>query len=409
MKKILALIVIIISFFRCTNNKPLPNGYELLDLDNQSELAPPITLRPTHVGCYWSCQPAGDKSTLLLGSGKDAQSFVVFQCRNLNKVDSAATVVSAKLAMRSSFHVGEESALTVTAHQVIDEWDESTVLWQDIEDSYIVEPVETFEFTPRDTTWQIIPIANVAFIEEWIQDSYRSTTEIYGLLLKFDRARGGAVFYSSEATVYTPYVEIVTQREQVGLDTTYAYFSHDASLVQNQTNSPAETLERDPATLRVGNGTGYKSLLQFDLSQIPREATIHQALLTLAIDQAEIYMPGESFGETFSVAAHAVAADSLWEPTAIKIDSSRSAAVDVAAGGSEAFAFDSKSPVQNMSRIVQRWVSEITPNYGMLIYPYNQNSDFQEMAFMSGVTDTSSAPTLKITYSLLPAHRFAHP
>jgi hypothetical protein len=85
------------------------------------------------------------------------------------------------------------------------------------------------------------------------------------------------------------------------------------------------------------------------------------------------------------------------------------AAVAVADGSSDTFAFDSKNPIQNVTRIVQRWVSDLVPNNGLMIYPYYQNSDFQEMAFMPGVADTVYAPTLDITYSLPPAHRFARP
>ncbi|MBN1465767.1 DNRLRE domain-containing protein [candidate division KSB1 bacterium] len=408
MKKILALVVMILSLTRCTNDRSIPNGYELFERDNKDGLAQPITLLPLRVGCYWSLQPAGDKTNLLLGSGNSSQSFVIFGCENLAKADSGAELVSAKLALRSSFHMGEATPFTVTAHRVAAEWAESSVLWQDVKDSYQADPVETFEFTPRDTTWHIIPMTNLAFMKEWISDAHQSSQDIHGLLLKFERASGGSILASSEATLYPPYFEIVTRADDSSLDTTTAKLSHDASLVLNGTNVPPETLENDPATLRIGNGSGYRSLLLFDLAQIPREATIHQALLTFKTDRAEIYVPDASVGVTFSVAARALV-DSSWTPTSIAIDSSASAAVDVASGTDDSFAFDSASPVQSVSQIVQRWVSEIAPNYGLMIYPYYQNSDFQEMAFMSGVADANSAPTLVITYSLPPAHRFAQP
>ncbi len=413
MKKMTALIFLIfLTFLHCTNNTPLPNGYDLLEREGKVGLQPPITLQPVNIGRFWRAVPTGDKSTLLLGSGKDAHSFIILQDRNLSKVSSENTVVSAKLAMYAVDHFNDQTAYVVTAHRVERSWDEKTVVLSDVENAYRTEVLESWNFTPGDTTWHEFQFTDTNFITEWISDTKNSTPLINGLLLKFDQAPGGTVFYSSEASNYKPYIQVVSQEATGALDTTIAYLTHDASLLQ-ATNGIAEyELEENPDVLHVGNGMGYRSMLQFDLSSLPAEATIHRARLAFVIDPDNVLIPGTSSDGAFSVGIGA--ADSLGEwiglsklDSTVIIDPNYSPGVDVASTNNATFVFDSPAASAAVSRIVQRWVSGTSKNNGFMIYPYFQGADFQEMAFKSGRIDPADMPTLEITYSLSAAHRFA--
>ncbi|MBN1481430.1 DNRLRE domain-containing protein [candidate division KSB1 bacterium] len=404
MKKIAVLIGIVLTFVHCTNDTPLPNGYELLDRENKVGLAAPLTFKPTKTAHYWKIIPAGAKSSLMLGVGKDMQSFVIFQCRNLIKVPVQDDVLAAKLSMYSVGTVGDKNPFTLSAHRYDQYWSENNILWKDVENSYQPEPLETWQFTPQDTTWHSFQFTNLQFIKEWIADSHQEEQSITGLLLKFDQASSGAIFVSSESSITPPYIEVISQDTSGVIDTTIAYLSHDASLLQNKTGIDEDVVEQEPAVLKVGNGTGYRGLLHFDVSEIPADATIHQALLTFYIAHSEVFMPADSASSTFSVAARLIESDSTWS-----IDSTYSAAIDVANSSKNTFAFDSTTPVKTMSYMVQRWVSNVSPNYGIMVYAKDQSSDFYEMAFKSGAMDSVVAPTLVITYSLPAAHRFARP
>lgn len=410
MKKILALLIAVFSLLNCTNDKPLPNGYDLLDRDNKVGLLPPVTLRPTRTAIFRQNVPAGGKGSLLLGVGKETQSFIILNCRNLLKVDTTNTLVSTTLAMRAEYVLGDKLPFNVTAHRVTQSWDEATVVWDDVQNAFMATPLESFEIVPGDTAWLKLPFSDLNFMNEWIKDAFKETEEmqVYGLVLKFDQATGGLVLSSSEDTAYSPYFEVVTQDSAGALDTTVAVLSHDASLLQNTAGVEEET---NPAVLKVGDASGYRSLLFFNLSDIPKEATIHKALLTLYVEPAELWVPEDSTGSTFSVAARAVVRDSLWSSTedSVLIDSEGLVAMDVASGSNNTFAFDSQTPALTMSRIVQRWVAapKDYPNYGLMLSPYFQATDFLEMAFKNSQTDTTIMPTLVITYSMPAAHRFA--
>lgn len=414
MKKLAALIFLVfISFLQCTNDTPLPNGYDLLEREGKVGLQEPITIYPSNTARFWRTVPTGAKATLLLGTGKETQSYIIFQNLNLAKISTSATVISAKLAMYALEHYGDKSPFTITAHRVERVWDENEVIWADVENAYRAEAVETWDYTPADSTaWQEFQFTNTDFITEWIADSYNSNLSINGLVLKFDHALGGTVFQSTEGSSYTPYMQIVSQIEGEEPDTTVAYFTHDAGLMTT-TNGIAEfELEENPDVLNVGNGMGYRSLLQFDFTSLPKEATIHKAKLTFYVDSDNVMKSETDSDGAFSVGVGIVDSLAAWEgltmvDSTLTLEADMSSGVDIATGENEKFAFDSPAASAAVARIVQYWVAGQYPNKGFLLYPYYQAVDFQEMAFKSGQMDASKMPTLEITYSLPASHRFA--
>jgi len=290
MKKLAALIfLVLLTLLQCTNNTPLPNGYDLLEREGKVGLQEPVTLQPINMARFWRSVPTGSDETLLLGTGKDAQSFIIFQNLNLKNVSNSATVLSAKLSMYAVDHFGETSPFSMSAHRVERVWDEREVLWDDIKNGYRSEVVQAWDFAPTDTSaWQEFQFTNTEFIAEWIADTYNATPSINGLILRFDQADGGTVFQSTEGSSFTPYMQIISQIPGQEPDTTITYFTHDASLMIT-TNGVAEyELEQNPDALNVGNGKGYRSLLQFDFSELPEAATIHKAKLNFYIDPDKV-------------------------------------------------------------------------------------------------------------------------
>ncbi len=405
MKKFAALIIVLVIFLQCTNNKPLPNGYELLDRDNKVGIMPPITIKPISMATFWRAEPAGSRANLLLGTGQESSSFIIFKCRNLARIETDATIVSARLGLYSSQHIGELAPFTFTAHKVDQDWNENTVVWNDVNSAFTSSPLETWEFTPGDTAWYSFQFTDLDFIASWVDDSHESDKTIHGLLLKFDQAPGGTQFYASEASTFPPYIEVISENTQGSRDTTVAYITEDASLLQNTAELGENTLVENPAILRAGNASGYRSLLQFDLSELPKEATIHKALLTFQIDHDNLYPKDQAGANVMSVAAAAVDTSATMDDISTVVIAPRyTPAVDAASSANETFAFNSATANQTVSRIIQRWVSGTVKNNGMLIYPYNFGTSFQEMAFNS---DEQMMPSIEITYSLPAAHRFA--
>ncbi len=414
MKNIAALIFLVfLTLLQCTNNTPLPNGYDLLQRDGKVGLQEPMTFQPVNMARFWRSVPTGTDETLLLGTGKDAQSFIIFQNLNLKNVSTDATVLSAKLSMYALDHFGDMAPFSITAHRVERVWDEREVLWEDIKNGYRSEVVETWDFTPTDSsTWREFQFTNTEFIAEWIADTYNATPGINGLILTFEQAAGGTVFQSTEGSSFTPYMHIISQVPDQKPDTTITYFTHDASLMITTNGVEEYQLEQNPDALNVGNGTGYRSLLKFDFSELPQEATIHKAKLNFYLDPDNILKSVTDLDGAFSVGIGVVDSLALWTGLAavdskLRIEPKISSSVDLATVENEQFSFDSPAASVSVARMIQLWVSGKYPNNGFMMYPYNQAVNFQEMAFKSGLMDASKTPTLEITYSLPAAHRFA--
>jgi len=405
MKKIVIILSIGLFLLNCTNNKPLPNGYDLLERENKTGVMPAVTLKPTHMARYWKTPITGGYTTLLLGQSMEVQASILLQCRNLIKIDTTQTLVSATLKLYGAWLFGEDSLMAVDMHRVNVSWDENSVLFADVADGYDADPVAHAEFTFHKDGWVDLPINNIEFMQEWISDSYKSDLTINGLLLKSTN-NSTAEFVSADASANPAYIEILTENVDGNNDTTKAFLSHDATLLKFMTSEEENVLQEFPQSLRVGNASGYSSLIKFDVSAIPAQATIHRALLKFYIDEESSLTKTDA---SMFISAARIGGDSLWQPTTIEIDSSTMPAYDEASSVNETFAFDGATSAQAVSRIVQDWVSrEETPNYGFLIMPRYPGEDFQEIALKTGATDSLFSPTLEITYSLPPSHRFAN-
>ena len=406
MKKIAILLGLVLLVLNCTNNKPLPNGYDLIERENKAGLMPVITLEPINWARYWDSPVTGGYTTLLLGDSQNIQSSILLKCRNLIKIDTTAKLISTTLRMYGSYLFGDDSLMTISMHRVNSDWVENSVLMTDVDGTFDTEPLEQVDFTFHKNDWADIPIANFEFMSDWILDSYQAEQSIHGLLISSTSANLAAEFVSSDATANPAYIQVVTENSDGGNDTTKAFLSHDASLLRYTSEVEPEVREEKPQTLRIGNASGYSSFIQFDVSAIPAEATIHKALLSFYVDAEESNTRDDV---SMSISAARLVGDSLWTPSTIELDSLSLPASDLASAESELFAFDSNTPIAAVSKIVQQWISvEESPNFGFLLLPQYPGKDFQELSLKTGALDPVFTPTLVITYSLPPSHRFAN-
>jgi hypothetical protein len=409
MKKIALILFISFFFLQCTNNKPLPNSYDLLDREGKSGLMPPITFRPSRMADYRQVKPAGSAGSVLLGSYRNLSSSIILDCQNFASagVDTSAELVSAELHFYTIAETDSNLAVTVNVHQVQTAWSESGVIADSIKDSYSTETLFSGTLTQDSLKWAILPISNLDFMSAWIKDDYLSTSLMQGLLIKCDLQEQMIEFASTDVSASSPFFKIVTHDTSDVYDTTFVYLSKDASLLEYSDSLPPLTLQESPELLRVGDGSGYRSLISFDLSSIPEAATIHKALLNFKVNAANSNTGAD--GE-MSLSILAVKADSVWEkPGDLTVYSLTSPPTDAAVASNEYFAFDSSTPVKDISRIVQRWVIKSWGNNGFLLYAGNEGKDWQEMAFYSGAQDSLLAPTLTVTYSLPAEYRFSNP
>ena len=410
MKKIGLLFGVVLLLLQCTNEKPMPNGYDLLNRDNKSGVEPPITLKATRVAQYWEIEKTtqtGQLSTLLLGNAQDVHSDIVLKCWELARVDTNAVLDSVNLYFYGRYLFAQDSLMDISIHRINTDWQEDGFSWSDLDGGYDQDPLENTEVVFHANGWNKIRITDLQFMKEWIRDTYNDDLTIHGLLVKCDQPDIAAEFVSTEYTDTSlrPYFKIYMKNAEGAQDSIEMNVTHDGSLLQNSVDLDPDVLQESPEFLRVGDVSGFKSLLQFDVSGIPHEATIHKALLTFYIDAEHSKTKQDG---AMTVAAARIVSDSTWDPVTIELDSLTSPASDEASVSNETFAFDNATAAHVLSKIVQKWVSDDeAPNNGLILVPNYPGQDFQEIALKTGAGDSIYTPTLEITYSLPPSHRFA--
>jgi hypothetical protein len=397
MKRIALLILLIAAWMlsSCTSDKPLPSGFENLQRTYKGELKV-LELAPTASGGYWEEPVAGSLPTLLLGKHGNAQSFALIQLTNYTSFDTA-NVQSAKVHLRQSGRYGSGAGFTVVAHPVQSTWTEDTVVWSTVKDQYDKNTaITSFTVPNADTGWVSFDLP-AATVNNWMT----TTSSNYGLLLDFADASFMAEFVSSDASSYLGYANVVYKTKAGVLDTLTTYVSYDASLLQNLTATPEKTLEREPDRLHINNATGYRGLLRFDLSAIPKNATIHQALLSMYVDKTG----SDTDSSGIAIYADAVVNDSTWNPTSIALDTLSTYPQAYAYEDVEKVEFSTSSTIAAMSAVTQNWVLGNPPNYGLVLYG-SSGLDGQWVSLYSGKDQPAYKPVLKITYSLPPSSRF---
>ncbi len=410
MKKTVLLFICAALLLECTNERTLPNAYELIERGGTGGLQPPVILRPERTASFRRTAAVGNSPVLLLGTFKGIYSEIALDCRNFKNagLDSTAELLSAELRLYASAASDSELSLNVSVHPLTKAWDEATVRLDSLR-CCIDAPLFTSDMNVRKSSWVDLSFQDLTFLASWIADNRNAAPNIKGLIIK-SSGNGMVQFASSDAAVYAPTFRVIYKKAD-RIDTASVALSADASLLAFD-GEPENRLEESPDLLRVGNGSGRRFLLRFDLSAIPKEATIHQALLTLHVDQEH---SNTSVSGQMSVSVLAVSSDSTWEnPSELSVYTSSTPPYDQATASSSTFSFDDAgsalgTPVLYVSRTVQRWLTGVWPNSGLLIYPTNEGLDWQEMAFFSGADNTLRAPELKVIYSLPGRDRFAQP
>jgi len=410
MKRLVGFLLIIVIIAGCTHDKPLPSGYELLDRGNKGELIVK-TYPAVRSGNYWTTPLSGGYGTLFLGEYKSFKSYILLRFVNFTVIDTAI-VKSATLNLHQILHYDEGDSFNVSIYKVKDPWLpdvsdekdwEKTVVWKDIQNIYdAAKIIGTLTVGPQDSAKTISTKLDTTLVNEWINSKTN-----YGLLMAFDKADIMAEFYSSESSSKWPTIEVIHVKKSGTLDTTIVNAYQDASLFQFDTPIPENTLQTDLNNLAVGNVSGFKSLIQFDLSNIPENATIHHAQLDLSVnkDLSKTFAPG------IPILAVPVLDDSTWDLSKISLYSLNASPSSYARGDTVKFSYTHADAVQKMSFIIQRWVLKSEsigmPNYGLLLQSSVQGGDLSEISFYSGKDDSTTVPKLRVTYSLPPVSRFS--
>jgi len=381
----------------CTNDKPLPSGYELLPRENKGDVLVK-TVRANKASTFWETPIAGSRNTLLLGSHDNVKSFIAMRFLTYTVLDTPS-VNSAVVRLTQSYHTGDGDSISVSVYPIEPDyaWVESEVVWNDIKDHFNADSViARFKVAPIDSGVIEFPL-DLALVNQWVANDFND-----GIIMMFDHADFMAEFYSSNASSNWGKLHVTYTKKGGTPDTTDLDVLSDASLLEFNAQIPEYQLDDQVDKLLVGNLTGYRSIINFDLSGIPKNATIHNVRLNFHIDREN--SDTRSFG--MRIKATPILNDSLANPENLEFANDSKAATDVALSTLQQFDFSSAEAMLAMNTIFQGWVSGQLTNYGLGLLPADPGLNTAKMSFYSGLADSSLAPTARITYSVPPTGRF---
>jgi hypothetical protein len=262
----------------CSQEKATPVGSALYDQENpgsENRLVVPAS-RDT---VYTQSVSCGSGYSLFTGSqgGVETRAFVVF-----DTVTVGGSVERAVLAFRTFPYAGSASGdVRLLVSETQSDWDEYSLTWD-------TRPAETgppfAESTAAASDTSDVEIEIPLDLALSLVNPDTSAVRPGVALLAGDP---DCVFrlYSREAGVtLSPVLLFIAAGDTA--DTLTVRTRKDAFVVRNETGLPVERL-------RMQNGTAERILLFFDVSAIPREATINRARLILHTDEDHVFPASE--------------------------------------------------------------------------------------------------------------------
>ena len=397
-KMIILLGIVILGFSFCTNDKPLPSGFEILPRDYKGDLKE-IVLKAKKVASFWSIPLAGQRSSLLVGEYNNIKSSCVLALTTSAEL-SDVTIDKATLSLYQTFHSGEGDSFRVVIYPLIEQWINSgdSAFWNDIQNMYDENTVVgEFKVGMADSA-QIIDIdLDPQIVDGWFSD----TDSNYGILLKSEQPNFMVHFDSYEGLVTPANLNVIYHNTSNESDTSNFSFIYDTSLLTAELTEPEDQLLEDIDYLRIGNGDGFASFVKFDLDSIPSEISIVQAHLEFQVNTDLTVMNETGIG----LVAVPIGPDASWDPDSVNTASSYMSTCVVDPGESVA-AFNTTTAYSNMTTVVQSWVYNYISNYGLMIRSSEYGLNANEIFLHTGKTDSSKIPILRILYSVPPSNRF---
>ncbi len=329
---------------------------------------------------------------LELGQLDNTSTRVLLRFRS---VPDSITISKATLILDTNtiYSTGENrSVFPATVHRVREDWVERSVTGENFGNSFDASPlseatilsigadfsesdslfIESIRFEFDDTGLQLV--------RGWV-DTTRGDN--FGIIIQHGAGSDFIKeFLSRNGLVNQPRLELESLTSS-GVDTTISVATEDATIVTRTGGVPAEPLFIDDLQ-------SLQTVLNFDLSSIPRESSINDATLELTIDRDESRIKVSGYVFQIDRLAEAFAG-----PGALQVDSDLGAISQIVNNTTTTLSI----PVPGL---VQFWISENVPNHGMLLRTSNPGRDASKLVFRSNATDPTLGPRLIIHFSSAP-------
>lgn len=297
-------------------------------------------------------------------------------------------VISATLYLHGASFYGDSTGIvSFKVHRVNTSWSQSTFTWDSLQSGLYDESVVRGSYSGRiglDTELVAIDL-DTAMAREWLASTTGSEYTLrYGMIFvptaEATAVRGFQSF-ESDSVDWVPQVRLICRNVAGTVLDTATYSLGVDTFVGNVDN-----LVTDPTLFYVQAGVSYRTIVNFDVSSVPRGAIVNSATLTFQTNPA-VSMLNRFAGDT-SLAVHLVTSST----STSSFGSSSATALHVP-GSATTFTADIASDVQS-------WVRG--SNYGALIRTYGSREfqSFDLVTLYNHTAEESHKPRLKVIYSV---------
>ncbi|MFO7890268.1 MAG: DNRLRE domain-containing protein [bacterium] len=385
LSEIILLLLIIILFITCAEYKKNPVGSEFFNSDEIGNVKTCVIYSsPSDTFFKYTNVKTGNSPYLNIGAVQNhnikAKSLIKFQLDpDTTKIDS----VSLTLYIHK-FYEQHNGIFSCSIFKIAEQWDEDSLSMRNYSEGLQGEFITNFEVSVNDTVKSFtIPLPN-DLVQSWSDSTTASKN--HGLLFIPDNSQFITEFYSSEADSNQPELRMYTPTDTVSSYT--EYFIKD---IEDLFIAEGE-FEATPDYLYISNGIATRSLLFFDVSVIPEQATINKAFVNIHSDVTAAF---PAWQDTFLISIFETATED-WSMPDVPLDSLTYST----------FLLDGDSALADITLSVQQWTSKTKENYGLLLKGRNEYINLDYRQLYSSKADSSKKPSLKIFYSLPPEENF---
>lgn len=375
----------------CQSSSNLPNSFDQrVAEENTIGQIKQLVVESQKTDFYGTEVITGASEYLILGKYEEITSWILFRYGFSGlPVPDSSKIDSVQLWLYPSAARGDSTAqFQATAHLMGDlnyRWDELNMKWstfaQDFEPTPLSEPVDVNSLEGDAIVF------NFDIQQFTTPDSLLDSTIIEnGFCIRFDPTESVDLlkrFYSCDyaTTSLRPTLRIISKYRGV-VDTTYDYSAHDVFIV-NSTGLPADSSQ----FLYTGRGYAYHSLLDFDISEIPENATVNRARLKLV------------FAEETSILGMDPDINIRLYPVTDWPDRPEDVSIDSTTTGATSSTIEDTITVELRGK-VQEWTAQLDANYGVFIRALNEGDDVSRMVFYGPPADSLVRPKLIIDYTI---------
>lgn len=375
----------------CQSSSNLPNSFDQRAAENHSTgQIKNLILHPVKTAVFGSEVITGASSYIFLGNYEGITAWTLFRFAFTGVPDSSK-IKSVQLTLYSSGAAGDTLAqFEATLHlmgNLNPEWDELDLNWttfaQDFQSTPLSAPALVTGLSGDSVRFDLdLPQFTTA------DSSLDSAIIKNGFCLRFEPNQTIQMlkrFYSSDisTTALKPTLRIISEKAGV-IDTTFDYRARETYIVQ-----PGELPADSNQFLFTGRGYSWRSLLNFDFSAIPANATINRTRLQMVLAREHSILGLDS---DINVRLQPI---TNWteNPADVSIDSTSSGLTSTAS---------EDTVTVELRAYLQDWTAGLSENHGVFLRALNEGDDICRLAFFGATADTLQRPKLIIEYTIPP-------